>query len=54
MKKEDSVIIIMKHGASEEELAEVQEKLSEHGYTPLVTRGVEDTIVAALGIPVAI
>lgn len=45
------MIIIMKHGASEQDLAAVEEKLREHGYTPLVTKGVEDTIVAAIGTP---
>jgi 3-deoxy-7-phosphoheptulonate synthase len=41
----------MKHGATEEDLAAVEEKLKEHGYTPIVTRGVEETIVAAVGAP---
>ena len=45
------MIIIMKHGASETDLAAVEEKLVEHGYTPIVTRGVADTIVAAVGTP---
>jgi len=45
------VIIIMKHGASEADLAAVSEKLREHGYQPNITCGVEDTIVAAIGTP---
>jgi 3-deoxy-7-phosphoheptulonate synthase len=45
------VIIILKHGATEEDIASVAEKLKEHGYQPNVTRGVEDTIVAAIGTP---
>lgn len=45
------MIIIMKHGASDEDIAAVTEKLEEHGYQPNITHGVEDTIVAALGTP---
>jgi len=45
------VIIIMKHGASDADIAAVSEKLREHGYQPNITRGVEDTIVAAIGTP---
>jgi 3-deoxy-7-phosphoheptulonate synthase len=45
------MIIIMKHGASEEDLAAVCEKLEEHGYQPNITRGTADTIVAAIGTP---
>jgi len=45
------VIIILKHGATEEDIATVSEKLEEHGYQPHVTRGVEDTIIAAVGSP---
>ncbi len=45
------MIIILKHGATEEDIASVEEKLEEHGYQPNVTRGVEDVIVAAVGKP---
>jgi 3-deoxy-7-phosphoheptulonate synthase len=41
----------MKHGTSEEDLGAVCEKLEEHGYTPNITRGAADTIVAAVGTP---
>ncbi len=45
------MIIILKHGATEDDIASVEEKLQEHGYQPNVTRGVEDVIVAAIGTP---
>ena len=45
------VIIILKHGATDEDIAAVSEKLTEHGYQPNVTRGVADTIIAAVGTP---
>lgn len=45
------MIIIMKHGATDTDIAAVSEKLAEHGYTPNITRGTEDTIVAAVGSP---
>jgi len=45
------VIIIMKHGATDTDIAAVSEKLAEHGYSPNITRGTEDTIVAAVGTP---
>jgi 3-deoxy-7-phosphoheptulonate synthase len=45
------VIIILKHGASDADITAVSEKLIEHGYQPNVTRGVADTIVAAIGTP---
>ncbi|HEX8833718.1 MAG TPA: 3-deoxy-7-phosphoheptulonate synthase [Abditibacteriaceae bacterium] len=45
------MIIILKHNASEADIAAVTEKLTEHGYQPNITRGVEDTIVAAVGSP---
>lgn len=45
------MIIILKHGAGEEAIAAVSEKLAEHGYTPSVTRGTEETIIAAVGSP---
>ena len=45
------MIIILKRAATDEEIAEVSAKLEEHGYTPNVTRGVEDTIIAAIGTP---
>lgn len=45
------MIIILKHGATDEDIETVSEKLQEHGYQPNVTRGVEDTIIAAIGTP---
>jgi len=45
------VIIILKHGASDDEVETVSQKLRDHGYQPNVTRGVEDTIIAAIGSP---
>jgi 3-deoxy-7-phosphoheptulonate synthase len=45
------VIIILKNGAGETEIESVSEKLREHGYTPNITVGVEQTIIAALGKP---
>ena len=45
------MIIILRHGASDEDIHTVSEKLLEHGYTPSVTRGVEETIIAAIGSP---
>ena len=45
------MIIILKHGATEKDIAQVEEKLTEHGYQPNVTRGVEDVVVAAIGTP---
>jgi len=45
------MIIILKRGASEEDIGAVASKLGEHGYQSHVTRGVEDTIIAALGAP---
>ena len=45
------MIIILKHGATAEEIAAVSEKLLEHGYQPNVTVGVQETIIAAIGTP---
>jgi len=45
------MIIILKRGATEENIGAVSGKLHEHGYQSHVTRGVEDSIVAALGAP---
>ncbi len=45
------MIIILKHGSGEEAIAAVSEKLEEHGYMPSVTRGTEETIIAAVGSP---
>jgi len=45
------MIIILKRGATEGNIGAVSDKLHEHGYQSHVTRGVEDTIVAALGAP---
>ncbi|MEO6906321.1 MAG: 3-deoxy-7-phosphoheptulonate synthase [Abditibacteriaceae bacterium] len=45
------MIIIMKSGATKEDIAVVTEKLKEHGYKPNVTEGVAETIVAAIGNP---
>ncbi|MDF2440459.1 MAG: 3-deoxy-7-phosphoheptulonate synthase, partial [Abditibacteriota bacterium] len=50
-KQEDIVIIILKHGASDADIDAVSEKLKEHGYSPNLTRGVEQTIIAAIGAP---
>lgn len=45
------MIIILKHGSGEDAIQAVSEKLEEHGYTPSVTRGTEETIIAAVGSP---
>ena len=45
------MIIILKHNASEADIETVSAKLREHGYTPNVTVGTEDTIIAAIGTP---
>ena len=45
------MIIILKHGATDQDIEQVSEKLQEHGYLPNVTRGVDQTIVAAIGTP---
>lgn len=45
------MIIILKQGAGDEEIATVSEKLLEHGYAPNVTRGTTQTIIAAIGTP---
>ena len=45
------MIIILKHNASEQDIESVAAKLREHGYTPNVTVGTEDTIIAAIGAP---
>lgn len=45
------MIIILKQGATDQQIAQVEEKLTEHGYQPNVTRGVEDVVIAALGTP---
>lgn len=45
------MIIILKHGATDEDVETVSEKLRDHGYQPNVTRGVADTIIAAIGTP---
>ena len=45
------MIIILKRNASDSDIEIVENKLKEHGYTPNVARGVEDTIVAAIGAP---
>ncbi|MBW3636627.1 MAG: 3-deoxy-7-phosphoheptulonate synthase [Armatimonadetes bacterium] len=45
------MIIILKRNATEADIESVSEKLKEHGYTPNIARGVEDTIVAAIGQP---
>lgn len=45
------MIIILKRNSSEADIETVSLKLQEHGYTPNVARGVEDTIVAAIGQP---
>ena len=45
------MIIILKNPATEKEIEAVSAKLKEHGYTPNITRGTEDTIIAAIGTP---
>ena len=45
------MIIIFKRSATEQDIEAVSQKLAEHGYQAHVTRGVEDTIIAALGAP---
>jgi 3-deoxy-7-phosphoheptulonate synthase len=45
------VIIILKHGATDADIAAISEKLGEHGYASNVTRGTADTIIAAIGTP---
>lgn len=45
------MIIILKQGVEEAGIEAVSEKLREHGYAPNVTRGVSQTIVAAIGTP---
>ncbi len=45
------MIILLKRGATEENISAVSNKLQEHGYHSHITRGVEDTIVAAVGAP---
>ena len=45
------MIIILKQSASESDIESVSAKLREHGYTPNVTHGTEDTIIAAIGTP---
>ena len=45
------MIIILKQGATQNDIETVSLKLREHGYTPNVTVGTEDTIIAAIGTP---
>jgi 3-deoxy-7-phosphoheptulonate synthase len=45
------VIIILKPNPTQAEIDTVAAKLTEHGYAPNVTRGVEDVIIAAIGKP---
>jgi hypothetical protein len=45
------VIIILKRNTSDADIQTVSAKLQEHGYQSHVTKGVEDTIIAALGAP---
>lgn len=45
------MIIILKHGATEDDIETVSAKLRGHGYQPNITRGVEETIIAAIGVP---
>jgi 3-deoxy-7-phosphoheptulonate synthase len=51
IEEEVFVIIILKNGAGDEEIAAASEKLKEHGYAPNVTRGVSQTVIAAVGTP---
>ena len=45
------MIIILKRGATDADIETVKDKLTEHGYQPNVTRGVEDVVVLAIGTP---
>ena len=45
------MIIILKHSATQGDIEAVSTKLKEHGYTPNITVGTEDTIIAAIGAP---
>ena len=45
------MIIILKNPATEKDIDAVSVKLKEHGYMPNITRGTEDTIIAAIGTP---
>ena len=45
------MIIILKNQATPADIETVSAKLREHGYTPNVTVGTEDTIIAAIGTP---
>ncbi|PQV63491.1 3-deoxy-D-arabinoheptulosonate-7-phosphate synthase [Abditibacterium utsteinense] len=45
------MIIILKRNASDSQIEIVENKLKEHGYAVNVTRGTEDTILAAIGTP---
>ena len=45
------MIIIMKHGSAQQDIDAVSAKLTEHGYQPNITRGIEDIIIAAIGTP---
>ncbi len=51
IEKEGFVIIILKQDAGDAGIEAVSEKLKEHGYAPNVTRGVSQTVIAAIGTP---
>lgn len=43
------MIIIMKHGATKQEIDDVAEKIKKFGYTPHLMPGIEKTVIAAVG-----
>ena len=43
------MIIVLKHNVKEEEIKIVTEKISEFGYEPRVIKGVENTVIGAVG-----
>ncbi|MBI3003413.1 MAG: 3-deoxy-7-phosphoheptulonate synthase [candidate division NC10 bacterium] len=43
------MVIVMRSGATEQEIAQVAQKITAHGLTPHVSRGVERTIIGAIG-----
>ncbi len=45
------MIIVMAHGASEQEVDAVVARLAERGYQSHISQGVERTLVGAIGAP---
>lgn len=43
------MVIVMRSGATEQEIAQVAQKITAYGLTPHVSRGVERTIIGAIG-----